>query len=65
MQQVTNNLTAAEMDALTNWIADGGSLLVISQAIGRADETNLPELLRRFGLLVFGIRRVLPSGMDS
>ncbi|MHB1132095.1 MAG: hypothetical protein ACYC4L_06855 [Chloroflexota bacterium] len=48
-QQVYDNLTAAEMDAISAWVESGGSLLVIARPMGRAEEVNLPELLLRFG----------------
>lgn len=49
-QEISNDLTPAEIDTVAAWVREGGGLLVIAQPIGGFDKTNLPALLDRLGL---------------
>lgn len=48
--RVTNDLTAAEMEAMKGWVKNGGGLLVIGGNFDSKEETNLSDFLARFGL---------------
>ncbi|MHB1135120.1 MAG: hypothetical protein ACYC4L_22335 [Chloroflexota bacterium] len=48
--QVGDQLAPAELQAVTSWVQDGGSLLVVARRLGRAAEANLPALLAPLGL---------------